>query len=103
VVRIIAYDNAQQAHTVEASEGVSLMEALSASSVDFDGSCGGSLACASCHVWVGQDWIDRLPPASEAEEDMLDTAFNVKATSRLSCQIIIGPALEGLTVHLPGN
>jgi len=86
---------------VEAPEGLSVMEAAHRFDVDIEGACGGSLACATCHVIVDQEWFDRLPPASDNEEDLLDMTFGVARTSRLSCQIVMTPELDGLVVSLP--
>lgn len=68
-----------------------------------EGTCEGDLACATCHVIVDAADFDRLPPASEEEEDMLDLARGATRTSRLSCQIELTPELDGLTVWLPGG
>ena len=65
------------------------------------GECNGSLACATCHMIVDPDWADRLDPVGEDEEAMLDTVFSLKPTSRLSCQIRLSPALDGITLNLP--
>ena len=65
------------------------------------GECNGSLACATCHVVVDPVWADRLPPVSDDEEAMLDTVFDLRPTSRLSCQIPLSDALDGLRVSLP--
>ena len=62
--------------------------------------CGGALACATCHVIVDEDWYDRTGEVSEDEEDLLDTAHDLSATSRLSCQIKVSDALDGLVVSL---
>jgi len=86
---------------VEAAVGQSVLEAAHRSHVDLEGACEGSLACSTCHVVIDKDWFDRLPPASEDEEDMLDLAFGLSATSRLGCQIIMTEALDGLVVTLP--
>ena len=68
-----------------------------------EGTCEGQMACSTCHVIVATEDFDRLPPASEEEEDMLDLAFGATRTSRLACQIILTPDLDGLTVRLPGE
>jgi ferredoxin len=88
---------------VEASaeEGFSLLEAGQAAGMPLEGTCEGQMACSTCHVIVDREWIDRLPKASEEEEDMLDLAAAVERTSRLSCQIRLTAALEGLTVRIP--
>ena len=62
--------------------------------------CGGACACATCHVWVGKDWVPKLPAASGEEMEMLDGAFNVDERSRLCCQIIMNETLDGLEVEL---
>jgi 2Fe-2S ferredoxin len=71
--------------------------------VDIEGACEGSLACSTCHVIVDPDWSARLKKASEDEEDMLDLAFGLEKTSRLGCQIVITPELDGLKVRLPAG
>jgi 2Fe-2S ferredoxin len=71
--------------------------------VDLEGACEGSLACSTCHVIVEPDWYERLLPAREDEEDMLDLAWGLTKTSRLGCQIIMNDELDGLTVRLPGG
>ena len=88
---------------VEAPLGLSVMEIAHRFDVDIEGACEGSLACSTCHVIVEPSWFERLPEASEDEEDMLDLAFGLTATSRLGCQIIMTEALDGLTVTLPAE
>ena len=66
-----------------------------------DADCGGSMACATCHVYVDQQWIDKIPKAEDAENDMIDMAFEPKKNSRLSCQIIVSEELNGLEVTTP--
>jgi 2Fe-2S ferredoxin len=86
---------------VEAAEGLSVLEVAHRSKIELEGACEGSLACSTCHVVVAKDWYDKLAPATDDEEDMLDLAFGLTATSRLGCQIIMGKALDGLVVTLP--
>jgi 2Fe-2S ferredoxin len=86
---------------VEAPEGLSVLEVAHRNKIELEGACEGSLACSTCHVVVAPEWYDRLSPASEDEEDMLDLAFGLTSTSRLGCQIIIKKELDGLTVILP--
>ena len=86
---------------VEAPEGLSVLEIAHKNKVDLEGACEGSLACSTCHVVIDPEWYDRLPEASESEEDMLDLAFGLTATSRLGCQIIMNEELDGLVVSLP--
>ena len=87
---------------VDAPKGLSVMEVSHKHGVDIEGACGGCLACATCHVIVHPDWFGKLPEKREEEEDMLDLAFDVKKTSRLGCQILMGDELDGLAVALPG-
>lgn len=91
-----------QPREVDAPAGLSIMEVSHKHGVDIEGACGGCLACATCHVVVHPDWYGKLPEKLEAEEDMLDLAFDLKKTSRLCCQILMNDELEGLVVALPG-
>ena len=87
--------------TVEAPNGLSVLEIAHRHGVDLEGACEGSLACATCHVVVDPAWAPRLAKPTEDEEDMLDLAFGLEKTSRLGCQIVITEALDGLVVRLP--
>ena len=82
-------------------EGRSLLEVAQAAGMPLEGTCEGQMACSTCHVVVSADWFDRLEQASEEEEDMLDLAAGVTRTSRLSCQILLKPQLDGLEVRIP--
>ncbi len=88
-------------HEVDAPEGLSVLEIAHRNKLALEGACEGSLACSTCHVIVSPDWYDRLKPAAEDEEDMLDLAFGLTQTSRLGCQIIMDGNLDGLEVTLP--
>ena len=66
-----------------------------------DADCGGSMACATCHVYVEETWLSKLPKIEDAEVDMIDMAYEPKKNSRLSCQLIVSDDLDGLTVHMP--
>ena len=81
----------------------SLLRAAQAAGMPLEGTCEGQMACSTCHVVVDKDWFDRLPQASEEEEDMLDLAAGVRRTSRLSCQIVLAEELDGLTVSVPAE
>jgi len=81
--------------------GLSVLEIAHRNDVPLEGACEGSLACSTCHIVVDKDDYERLPEASEDEEDMLDLAFGLTHTSRLGCQITITDELDGLTVALP--
>ena len=85
----------------KAPEGQSVLEIAHANDVKLEGACEGSLACSTCHVIVENEWYDKLPEATEDEEDMLDLAFGLTHTSRLGCQIKITKDLDGMEVTLP--
>jgi ferredoxin len=87
----------------EGAAGLPLLEVAQAAGMPLEGTCEGQMACSTCHVVVAPDWFDRLSPASEDEEDMLDLAAAVQRTSRLSCQIVLSDALDGLEVAVPAE
>jgi len=90
------------AHTVEVKNGLSVMEGAVKNNVPgIDADCGGACACATCHVYVDEAWRDKTGAASAMEESMLDFADEVKPESRLSCQIRVTDALDGLVVRMP--
>lgn len=85
-------------------EGISAMEGAVKGGVDgIDADCGGAVSCATCHVHVAADWLDRLPPPTAEECEMLDFAIERGSDSRLSCQIVLTPDLDGLTLHIPAT
>jgi 2Fe-2S ferredoxin len=88
---------------VDAPLGLSVLEIAHRNDIDIEGACEGSLACSTCHVIVDPEWYELLKEASEDEEDMLDLAFGLTATSRLGCQITITEELDGLVVKLPSS
>jgi 2Fe-2S ferredoxin len=88
---------------VDAPLGLSVLEIAHKHGVDIEGACEGSLACSTCLVIVDAAWYPKLATASEDEEDMLDLAFDLQETSRLGCQLIMSPALDGLVVKLPAG
>jgi 2Fe-2S ferredoxin len=96
-------DRAGETHEVPALEGWRVMEIIRDHGLDIDGLCGGACACATCHVHVQPDWERRLPAASDEEEGMLDELPAFAPGSRLSCQIIWSPALDGLEVALAAS
>jgi ferredoxin len=85
----------------DGEQGTSLLECGQAAGMPLEGTCEGQMACSTCHVVIDPEWFDRLKPASEDEEDMLDLAAAVERTSRLSCQIVLAPELDGLTIRIP--
>tara|TARA_B100001093_G_scaffold472234_1_gene495202 strand:+ start:381 stop:701 length:321 start_codon:yes stop_codon:yes gene_type:complete len=89
-------------HEIEVAKGLTIMEGAIKNNIPgIDADCGGACACATCHVYIDQSWIDMLDPKEDTEEDMLDFAFDVKDNSRLSCQISVTDELDGLVVNLP--
>lgn len=89
------------ARIVEAKAGDRLLEVAQNDGQPLEGTCEGQMACSTCHVIVAAEDFDRLPPAREEEEDMLDLATGATRTSRLACQIILTDAVDGLTVRIP--
>ena len=87
----------------EGEVGETLLRVAQAAGMPLEGTCEGQMACSTCHVVVDREWFDRLPEASEEEEDMLDLAAGVRRTSRLSCQIVLREELDGLTVAIPAE
>ncbi len=88
--------------TINVESGLSVMEGAIQNDIPgIDADCGGSMACATCHVYVEEKWLNKLPKAEDAENDMIDMAYNPKKNSRLSCQIILSDELEGLEVTTP--
>ena len=89
-------------HSIEVANGLSVMEGAGQNNIPgIDADCGGSMACATCHVYVKEEWFNKLPKKEDGEEDMLDMAFEPKKNSRLSCQLMVSDQLDGLVVNLP--
>ena len=89
-------------HVVDVKNGLSVMEGAVKNNIPgIDADCGGACACATCHVYVDPEWVDKTGSQSAMEESMLDLAENVEANSRLSCQIKVTDELEGLVVRMP--
>ena len=102
MTKIIYIDNSKKEHSIEVSNGLSVMEGAVQNDIPgIDADCGGSMACATCHVYVKEEWFNRIPKKEDGEEDMLDMAYEPKKFSRLSCQIIVSDELEGLVVNIP--
>jgi 2Fe-2S ferredoxin len=95
-------DFAGTTRTVDADTGSTVMEAAIRNNIPgIEAECGGACACATCHVYVGEDWRAKVGEPSPMEEDMLDFGYDVKPNSRLSCQIKVTPELDGLVVTTP--
>ena len=102
MAKITFIDATGQSRTVEAQVGATVMETALRNSVPgIEAECGGACACATCHVYVAPEWTEATGKASQMEEDMLDFAFEVRPNSRLSCQIKVSEALDGLVVTTP--
>jgi 2Fe-2S ferredoxin len=100
--KITYIDNQNNAKTIDVEKGLSVMEGAIQNNIPgIDADCGGSMACATCHVYVEEKWFDQIPKADEGEVDMIDMAFEPKKNSRLSCQILITDELDGLIVTTP--
>ena len=99
-ITYIEYDG--KTHTIEVANGLSVMEGAVQNNIPgIDADCGGSMACATCHVYVKEEWFNKLTKKEDGEEDMLDMAFEPKKNSRLSCQLMVSDQLDGLVVNLP--
>jgi 2Fe-2S ferredoxin len=102
MAKITYIENNEKIHIIEVANGLSVMEgAVQNNLPGIDADCGGSMACATCHVYVKEEWFNKLPKKEDGEEDMLDMAYEPNKFSRLSCQLIISDELDGLTVKLP--
>ena len=102
--KITYIENSGNEKTIEVSNGLTVMEGAVQNDIPgIDADCGGGMACATCHVYVKEEWFDKLPKKEDGEEDMLDMAFEPKQNSRLSCQILVSDELDGLTVSIPSK
>ena len=100
--KITYIESSGKSHTVDVKNGLTVMEGAIQNDIPgIDADCGGSMACATCHVYVEETWFDKLPKVEEAEVDMIDMAYEPKKNSRLSCQIIVTDELDGLIVTTP--
>jgi 2Fe-2S ferredoxin len=104
MVNITFTDAEGTSRTVEAEPGSTVMEAAIRHGVPgIEAECGGACACATCHVYVDEEWREKVGAPQSMEEDMLDFAFEVRPNSRLSCQIRVTEELDGLCVHTPAR
>ena len=102
MAKITYIENNGKEHTVDVQNGLTVMEGAVQNDIPgIDADCGGSMACATCHVYVKDDWYNKLDEKSEGEDDMIDQAYDPRKNSRLSCQITVSDKIEGLIVHLP--
>ena len=98
--KIKVTDREGKLHELNADAGSTIMEIIRDSGLDIEAACGGCCACATCHVYISDKWLDKLIPIDDDEESMLDQAFDVKKNSRLSCQINLNDDLDGLKLEL---
>ena len=100
-IKYIEFDGKE--HEIEVSNGLTVMEGAIKNKIPgIDADCGGACACSTCHVYVDNDWVDKLPQKEDMESDMLEFAFSPDdKTSRLTCQITVTDDLEGLIVRMP--
>ena len=100
--KITYIDQKGDSKTIDVENGLTVMEGAIQNNVPgIDADCGGSMACATCHVYVEDSWLNKIPKAEDAENDMIDMAYNPKKNSRLSCQIVVSEELNGLIVTTP--
>ena len=102
--KITYIEHSGKQHTIDVKNGLTVMEGAIQNNIPgIDADCGGSMACATCHVYVKEDWLNKLPKKEDGEEDMLDIAFEPKKNSRLSCQLIVSNELDDLIVSIPSK
>ena len=102
MAKITYIDSAGTARTIDAEVGATVMETAIKNDVPgIEAECGGACACATCHVYVDEAWREKVGGPSPMEEDMLDFGYDVKSSSRLSCQIKVSDELNGLVVRTP--
>ena len=104
MAKITYNTNDSKTHTIDVQNGLTVLEGAVQNDIPgIDADCGGGMACATCHVYVKEDWWDKLPDKEDGEEDMLDMAYEPNKFSRLSCQIIVSDELDGLEVSIPSK
>ena len=104
MAKITYIEHTNKKHIVEVPNNMSVMEgALQNNIPGIDADCGGSMACATCHVYIDKKWLDKLKKKDEGEEDMLDMVYQPNKFSRLSCQLIVSNELDGLILRMPSK
>ena len=102
--KITYIESSGKRKTIEVQKGLSVMEGAIQNNIPgIDADCGGGMACATCHVYVKEEWFNKLNKAEDSEQDMIDMAFEPKKNSRLSCQLIVSDKLDGLVVTTPSK
>ena len=99
-MKIRVTDRDGNKHELEGDSNSTLMEILRDAGLDIEAACGGCCACATCHVYINDQWLEKISPKDDDEESMLDQAFDVKNTSRLSCQISLSDELDGIELEI---
>lgn len=103
-MKLLVTDQNGEQHSIDGSNGMSVMEIIRSADLEIAAQCGGCCGCATCHVYIDADWINKLPPPDGDEEDMLELAMEADERSRLSCKIFASDELEGLALRLaPGT
>ena len=104
MAKITYIKSSGNSQTIEVANGLSVMEGAVQNDIPgIDADCGGGMACATCHVYVKEEWLDKLSKKEDGEEDMLDMAFEPKKNSRLSCQLSVSDEIDGLVVNIPSK
>ena len=102
MTKITYTDYQGNSKTIDVNNGLSVMEGAIQNEIPgIDADCGGAMACSTCHVYVKEEWFNKIPKVEDAEVDMIDMAYEPKKNSRLSCQIIVTDELDGLIVKTP--
>ncbi len=102
MAKITYIEHNGKSHTINVDNGLTVMEGAVQNDIPgIDADCGGGMACATCHVYVKEDWFNKIPSKTEGEDDMIDQAYDPKPSSRLSCQITVSDDLDGLIINLP--
>jgi len=104
MTKITYIEHNGKSHTIDVENGLSVMEGAVQNNIQgIDADCGGSMACATCHVYIDENWCEKVKKKEDGEEDMIDMAFEPNRFSRLSCQIMVSEELDGLIVKLPSQ
>ena len=104
MAKITYIEHSGKSHTLDVSNGLTVMEGAVQNNIPgIDADCGGSCACATCHVYIEKNWFNKLEKKESTEQDMLDMAFEPNSLSRLSCQITVSDELDGLVVKMPSK
>ena len=104
MAKITYHTHDSKTYKIDVQNGLTVMEGAIQNDIPgIDADCGGGMACATCHVYVKEEWLNKLDKTEDAEQDMIDMAFEPKKNSRLSCQLIVSDKLDGLTVTTPSK